>query len=105
MGDDDESPDNYAGFITWLILCLATASMAADDGLGDLAARRAALSAARAGQVAGASPERAGLDVRGDGTVGAGFAAASEALGWLRSDSHQDRLRRLREKYGYDGGE
>lgn len=45
---------------------------------------------------------RASLDVRGDGTSGGtGFAAASEALGWLRTDSHIERLQRLREKYGY----
>ena len=43
------------------------------------------------------------LDVRGEGTsVGTSFAGLSESLGWLKSDSHQDRLRRLREKYGYD---
>lgn len=71
-----------------------------DDGLGDLSARRAAIASGRNPSMAG--DERASLDVRGDGTAGSGFAAASEALGWLRNDSHQDRLRRLREKYGYE---
>ena len=43
------------------------------------------------------------LDVRGEGTSACtSFAGLSESLGWLKSDSHQDRLRRLREKYGYD---
>ena len=48
----------------------------------------------------------AALDVRGDGASrGTSFAAASESLGWLRSDSHEDRLRRLREKYGYNNSQ
>ena len=51
------------------------------------------------GGLAAAAEARAGLDVRGDGTVGTGFAAASEALGWLRNDSHQGRLEALRKKY------
>jgi len=43
------------------------------------------------------------LDVRGEGASACtSFAGLSESLGWLKSDSHQDRLRRLREKYGYD---
>jgi hypothetical protein len=76
-----------------------------DDPLGDLSARRGALDTQRssfAGVEGGLDEARAGLDVRGDGTVGTGFAAASEALGWLRTDSHQERLQRLREKYGYE---
>ena len=86
------------------------------DELGDLASRRAAMLAGRdptmlsgpapgqqQGQQGGLDVRGTGLDVRGDGnTVGTGFAAASEALGWLRNDSHQERLRQLREKYGYE---
>ena len=74
-------------------------SRLADDALGDLSARRAALASGR--HPAGVD-SRASLDVRGDGSVGSNFAAASEALGWLRSDSHQERLKRLRDKYGYE---
>ena len=82
----------------------------AQDELGDLAARRAAMLSGRdpsealavGGGLAAAAEARAGLDVRGDGTVGTGFAAASEALGWLRNDSHQGRLEALRKKYGYE---
>ena len=79
------------------------------DDLGDLAARRAAVLSRRdpdasmaAGPGLGLEPPRAGLDVRGDGSVGTGFAAASESLGWLRNDSHQGRLEALRKKYGYE---
>ena len=68
--------------------------------MGDLTARRSAVASGRKPTAGG--DDRASLDVRGDGSVGSGFAAASEALGWLRSDSHQDRLRKLREKYGYE---
>ena len=73
------------------------------DRLGDLSARRSALAAGVApDSAAGGLDFRGGLDVRGDGTVGAGFAEASERLGWLKSDSHHERLRRLRDKYGYE---
>ena len=32
----------------------------------------------------------------------ANFAGASERLGWLRSGSHEDRLKSLRAKYNYE---
>ena len=88
----------------------AVGGSAADD-LGDLSARRVAMMSRRdpdavapSSLVAGGYGQdaRAGLDVRGDGTVGTGFAAASESLGWLRNDSHQGRLEALRKKYGYE---
>ena len=51
----------------------------------------------------GSALSAGGLDVRGDGvTTGTSFTSAGESLGWLRCDSHQERLRRLREKYGYE---
>ena len=73
---------------------------AADDGLGELSSRRMTLAAA--GATSADYGDDAGLDVRGECATVTSFAEASERLGWLRSDSHHERLRRLRDKYGYE---
>lgn len=74
------------------------------DDLAALSCRCAAVSTAQRPQGihSDVGNQKAGLDVRGHDTVGNGFVAAGESLGWLRNESHQQRLRQLREKYGYD---